>query len=261
MNTHPRRFLAALLPLACLLAALLPGPVRTQTDEEHARLRSESPEFNQVERELSDVWKALTQLLPDQERKALVESQRIWIRTGRKQYAQEEARANGASLAQVYVDATRERTRMLRIYLAQALQPDSHVKVEGLVVSGRDAGGLYWALQGNGLALPHFLAHESELAGEPQLLGQLRLLGRSRAPVRVSGFLRALDAFAPARGPTLEPAGTPAPAASQAQAAPLPQAPAQPPVILEAPAQPDIDPKNTPTPRLPDVQDPSGGPL
>jgi uncharacterized protein YecT (DUF1311 family) len=257
MNTHPRRILGAFLPLACLLAALLPGPVRAQTDEEHAALRRESPEFNQAERELSDTWKALTQALPDAERKALVESQRTWIRTGRKQYAQEEARARGVSLVQGYVDSTRERTRMLKRYQAQILNEGSPVIVEGTVALVRDAGGAFWTLRKEDAALPYVLGSEQELAG---MAADLRRCEQGRARVRVIGYLQALDAFAPSRGLTLEPlagasAGAPGPAAPQAAA------PAPPPVVIEAPSQPDFTPQKSPAMRVPEVPDPTGGPL
>lgn len=255
-SARPASILLSIVLIGMLSASFVAG----QTDEEHTRFRQQSPEFNRVELELSNTWKALTNILPENDRLALIEVQRAWIRTGRKQYAMRIMHDKNTTEVQGYTEATRERTAMLRTYLQQMLHPDSPISVTGVIESRIDSNGPYWMLQCPDLALPYMLGHESELVGNPTLREQLKAHENHPVSVEVRGFLISLDAFALAKGLGL----TSSAGSITTKDIPRSSTPADqhhPMIELPATTQPDI-PTQRPSPqppRMPEIQDQSGG--
>lgn len=94
----------------CLLA--LPVQARALSDDEHLRFSQEFPAYAQAEQRLSTAWRHLKRLLSKEEFQALLEEQRVWLRTGRDAEARSLVGGtfkDDASMARAYAVVTERR--------------------------------------------------------------------------------------------------------------------------------------------------------
>ncbi len=101
---------------AFALVLLLVGSAFALSDADYKILRKNSPEFLQADRELSQVWDDLKDVLSGREFDKLRKEQRQWIKSGRDKAARKLMRDEGYTFEEAYTEATRARVETLKKY-------------------------------------------------------------------------------------------------------------------------------------------------